>query len=184
MTAAASLTKLCGAQTRAGAACKRPAGWGTDHVGFKRCKLHGGRSPTGNGAGHRAMALAFARGALGAEVDIDPLQGMLLSVRLAGGVVMYHRLRLQGLADDADPAAINAELDRALVNLNRFCKNALDAGVDAKRVAIEERMAEAISLAAEDGLRELKLTAKQRAAFTTRFVAALADVEGTATEID
>lgn len=36
--------KLCGAKTRAGSPCRRPAGWGTDHVGDGRCKLHGGKS--------------------------------------------------------------------------------------------------------------------------------------------
>ncbi len=34
----------CGARTRAGTPCKRPAGWGTDHAGTGRCKLHGGKS--------------------------------------------------------------------------------------------------------------------------------------------
>lgn len=34
----------CGAKTRSGTPCKRPAGWGTDHVGSGRCKLHGGAS--------------------------------------------------------------------------------------------------------------------------------------------
>ncbi len=37
----------CGAKTRAGTPCRRPAGWGTDHVGEGRCKLHGGRSLRG-----------------------------------------------------------------------------------------------------------------------------------------
>lgn len=34
----------CGAKTRAGTPCKQKAGWGTDHVGTGRCKLHGGKS--------------------------------------------------------------------------------------------------------------------------------------------
>lgn len=34
----------CGAKTRAGTPCKRPAGWGTDHAGTGKCKLHGGCS--------------------------------------------------------------------------------------------------------------------------------------------
>ena len=38
---------FCGAKTRAGTPCKRPAGWGTDHVGEGRCKLHGGATPRG-----------------------------------------------------------------------------------------------------------------------------------------
>jgi len=35
---------ICGAKNRAGDPCHRPAGWGTDHVGYGRCKLHGGKS--------------------------------------------------------------------------------------------------------------------------------------------
>ena len=41
----------CGAKTRAGTPCQQKAGWGTDHVGIGRCKLHGGKStgaPKGN----------------------------------------------------------------------------------------------------------------------------------------
>ncbi len=40
-------TKTCGAKTRAGTPCRHPAGWGTDHVGEGRCKLHGGSSLRG-----------------------------------------------------------------------------------------------------------------------------------------
>ena len=42
---------LCGARKRQpaylGETCARPAGWGTEHVGSGKCKLHGGRSPGG-----------------------------------------------------------------------------------------------------------------------------------------
>jgi len=43
--------RRCGAKTRAGTPCQQKAGWGTDHVGTGRCKLHGGKStgaPQGN----------------------------------------------------------------------------------------------------------------------------------------
>jgi len=33
---------ICGAENRAGDPCQQVAGWGTDHVGEGRCKLHGG----------------------------------------------------------------------------------------------------------------------------------------------
>lgn len=36
---------ICGAKTRAGTPCRHEAGWGTDHLGTGRCKLHGGLSP-------------------------------------------------------------------------------------------------------------------------------------------
>lgn len=32
----------CGAKNRQGEPCQQPAGWGTDHPGEGRCKLHGG----------------------------------------------------------------------------------------------------------------------------------------------
>lgn len=48
---------FCGARTRQGdhGPCRRPAGWGTSHVGCGQCKLHGGA--TRNGVRH-AYALA------------------------------------------------------------------------------------------------------------------------------
>ena len=36
--------EICGAKTRKGTPCLRPAGWGTNHPGIGRCKLHGGSS--------------------------------------------------------------------------------------------------------------------------------------------
>lgn len=38
----------CGAKTRAGTPCEQPAGWGTEHPGTGRCKLHGGASLRGH----------------------------------------------------------------------------------------------------------------------------------------
>ena len=45
------MRKVCGAPTRSGEPCKRPAGYATDHPGEGRCKYHpGGRpgAPKGN----------------------------------------------------------------------------------------------------------------------------------------
>jgi len=42
-------SRHCGARKRQprhpGETCARPAGWGTWHVGYGRCKLHGGATP-------------------------------------------------------------------------------------------------------------------------------------------
>ncbi len=40
--------KLCGIKRLKGEQrpCRKPAGWGTDHVGFGSCKLHGGATPS------------------------------------------------------------------------------------------------------------------------------------------
>jgi len=41
------MTDTCDATNREGDPCGLPAGWGTDHVGDGRCKLHGGASLRG-----------------------------------------------------------------------------------------------------------------------------------------
>ena len=45
VTAALAADRYCGARTRSGGFCRRPAGWGTGH-NYGRCKLHGGGSTT------------------------------------------------------------------------------------------------------------------------------------------
>ena len=52
---------MCGARlrgSRKGGECRRPAGWGTDHVGYGRCRLHGGTSPSLRLKAYRDMARA------------------------------------------------------------------------------------------------------------------------------
>lgn len=45
--------KTCGAKLKNGSGyCTQPAGWGTDHVGEGRCKLHGGSTPRGAASTH------------------------------------------------------------------------------------------------------------------------------------
>lgn len=43
---------ICGAKTKVGTPCEQRAGWGTDHVGEGRCKLHGGKTPRGAESPH------------------------------------------------------------------------------------------------------------------------------------
>lgn len=64
----------CGATGKqSGAPCGRPAGWGTDHVGTGRCKLHGGVSkgagaPVGNTNPKTHGLFSRSLGSLGREV--------------------------------------------------------------------------------------------------------------------
>src|SRR6056297_3141188 len=42
--------EICGAKTKKdGSPCQKPAGWGTDHPGVGKCKLHGGATPVKHG---------------------------------------------------------------------------------------------------------------------------------------
>lgn len=56
--AAPDRDRYCGGKKRSeeGGNCTRPAGWGTDHVGAGRCKLHGGKTQTHTVAGQRILA--------------------------------------------------------------------------------------------------------------------------------
>lgn len=46
----------CDAKNRQGLPCKRPAGWGTNHAGIGKCKLHGGSSPIKHGLYSKQLA--------------------------------------------------------------------------------------------------------------------------------
>lgn len=43
------MSEKCGAKNRSGGQCARPAGWGTNHAGVGKCKLHGGASRVKHG---------------------------------------------------------------------------------------------------------------------------------------
>lgn len=79
--------------------CTRPAGWGTDHAGYGRCKLHGGKSPSGEKNGARLEAKAHAI-VMGAPVDIEPIDALVWCVRIAAGEVSYANLMVASLTPD------------------------------------------------------------------------------------
>jgi len=57
----------CNATTRDGDPCQLPAGWGTDHVGEGRCKLHGGSTVTPTGEDNGAFKHGLFSDHLGEE---------------------------------------------------------------------------------------------------------------------
>ena len=76
MTTALVLTQTtCGAKTRAGTPCTLRAGWGTDHVGDGRCKLHGGKSPRKSGRYSKVPSRAVRE--IIAELEAEPLEQQL-----------------------------------------------------------------------------------------------------------
>jgi hypothetical protein len=59
--AAGAPVAYCGARTRSGAPCKRPAGHGTPTPGSGRCSRHGGSTPTHQAAVARASVRGLRR---------------------------------------------------------------------------------------------------------------------------
>lgn len=176
----------CGARTRGGAKCKRPAGWGTDHPGTGKCKNHGGSSPSGKKAAAKQELQDFM-GAAAPLMDVDPIEALLYAVRRASGVAAYcrHRTTLVEPDDEVKDGELNIwprlEMD-ALASLARFSKMALDAGVAERRVRLAERVGELIAQALEESLADVDLTTAQRARVARTFATRLAVLEHTGGE--
>lgn len=68
------INNYCGAKKRQGEGnCTRPAGWGTDHVGQGRCKLHFGNNPIKHGRYSSIKRADFRERIAKFEADPDPL---------------------------------------------------------------------------------------------------------------
>lgn len=89
----------CGAKKRGSEGfCGLRAGWGTDHPGVGRCKLHGGST----GAHRRNAQLVRARRdveAWGGREDVSPPEALLDLVRSKAAEVAYWEERVAGLSD-------------------------------------------------------------------------------------
>lgn len=165
---------LCGGKKRQGAGtCTQPAGWGTDHPGFGRCKLHGGSTATGKAA----AAKAEGRWLLGHLVpDRDPVTDPLAELRSLGAVVMQWmgacQEALETLKDyryeaehggeqlRSEVAMFERSMDRAAAFLATLAK----LGLDERQVAVSEAKASMLLRALEAGLADHGITGPQAAA--------------------
>jgi hypothetical protein len=68
--------------------CRRPAGWGTDHAGHGRCKLHGGKTPTHNKSAQVAIAKAEAA-KHGLPVDKGYSESLLAELARTNGWIAF-----------------------------------------------------------------------------------------------
>jgi hypothetical protein len=179
-------TRRCGARTRSGGSCNKSAGAGTPHLGFGRCALHGGCTRDHVKHAARQEAMEFVAGALGWEMDIDPLDATLMAVRLAAGAVGYWRHQLAETQEEgAGPTNTQIEGFRAAVlDLSRISKTSIDAGAVENLAEISEQMAEQVAAAAEAALATLRIGRVERVEFITVFTQGLRQLEGTSIESD
>jgi hypothetical protein len=109
-------TVFCGAKRRQGppdATCRRPAGWGTDHVGWGSCKFHGGCTPSHT----RAIALKQAgqiQGLFGVpRDDIDEISGLIEELQRSAGLIdSYEAMCAQLGADEVVFGVLTSEETR------------------------------------------------------------------------
>lgn len=87
----------CGARRLKHAdSCSLPAGWGTDHVGVGRCKLHGGATQSHT---QKAQVVIAQRQAAewGARLDVTPAAALFELVQAKAGEVAYWDGRVRAL---------------------------------------------------------------------------------------
>jgi hypothetical protein len=167
--------------------CTRPAGWGTNHPGTGRCKLHGGSTQSHNEAAQVEQARRDVE-LFGAAKDVHPAQALLELVQWTAGEVDYWRARVReievadltwgttkvkeggddrGTTQEAKPAVEYVMLVDASNRLEKYASAALRAGVDAALVRIAESQGSRLFDAIEQILAALGLTDQQRALVPT-----------------
>lgn len=80
--------------------CKRPAGWGTSHLGYGACKLHGGSTPSAVLSAQRKEATDVML-TYGKPVDTNPIDALLQELRWTYGHVIWLRDQVQALSPEA-----------------------------------------------------------------------------------
>jgi hypothetical protein len=178
--------QLCGARNRnKTGTCKREAGWGTDHLGFGRCKLHGGSHRNGRKAAAK-QEMAAQSLVMGIPVDIDPMEALLQCVRIAAGEVIYASEQLKSLR--LEDAIVNYEeveeseefgtktkktsdsrlhiwietRQQAMDRLARYSKMAIDSGIAERQVVLAEKIGGLMGRLIQGVLGDLDLSAKQK----------------------
>jgi hypothetical protein len=127
----------------------------------------------------RRAAHDFVSGQLGYEVDVDPLDGALMAVRMAAGARTYWLERLAECYEAGAPPgqAVVEGYRLAMQDLGRMSDTASKAGVAERLIAITERVAEQITLAFEEAAQAMKLDPETRALGVATFSTALAKLE-------
>lgn len=126
----------CGAKTRKGSRCVRPAGWGTDHLGTGRCRNHGGASPQAQLAGVVQLARREAS-VMGAPLDVDPIKAILECIAIVAGEVQYCSARIAELEEHEAAGKAVLVVERPLKDMG---------GAEDPSVTVEERREQAPGL--------------------------------------
>lgn len=98
----------CGSRTKSKGLCNKNAGWGTNHLGFGSCKLHGGNMPNHQKAAQKHEA-AMAVEQYGLPLDIDPFDALLEELARTSGHVNWLRLQVGTLTDEQMTGPVGQE---------------------------------------------------------------------------
>jgi len=91
--------------------CHRPPGWGTEHVGIGRCKLHGGSTPNHNTAARQEQARRDVE-TYGLPRDIEPAVALLEEVHRTAGHVAWLGAKVRGMDEGDLVWGVTEEVDK------------------------------------------------------------------------
>ena len=139
-------------QTPGEGTCRRPAGWGTDHVGIGTCKLHGGTTKS-----HRAQAAAIivdtgAREAVRRQ-GVTPVHDPIAQLSLLAGEVVALKDVLgtkvaelrswsyRGEGQEEEVSVLVTLYERALAQCHRVLSDMARLDLDTRLVRLSEAQA-------------------------------------------
>jgi hypothetical protein len=157
----------CGAKTRLGQPCRRPA-----LAGATRCRMHGGASPQARQKAHLRLVEREARQVLDREGIIAPLVDPLSALQeLAGEALELKRyfadrlsaleqLRYEGRAGEQLRAEV-ALFERALDRAQKFALDLAKLGLESRLVAVTEQQGQLIARCVQAALESCGLSDRQ-----------------------
>lgn len=182
--------------------CHKRAGWGTDHAGVGRCKLHGGNTEGGRKQGQDLAALDAVQ-MYGLPREVDPHVALLEELARTAGHVDFLRAKLNELGVEDLVGLVGSDGvtgeglthhprtertiwlslyqdERAhLVSVAAAC---VKAGVSEAQVRLAEALGSRIATLLDGVLAGLNLTKKQQELAPKLVGQHLALLEGTAVE--
>jgi hypothetical protein len=159
----------CGAKTRGKDShkiCQKPAGWGTGHPGFGRCKYHGGATQSHHLAAYKADAIF-----MGAEKDINPFDAIMWCIRIKAGEVEWLSQKMQELdqKDWIEESIFGKQMHlwqrertAAIELLARISKDAVALGIAERSVRLAESYGASIARLLKGIHDDLQLTTAQK----------------------
>jgi hypothetical protein len=164
------MTAHCDAEKRQGpGTCKQAAGWGTDHPGIGRCKLHGGKTESHNAAARREQAQAAA-GEFGLSREIDAPTALVEELHRTAGLVSFYGFQAASLDNEnlhgpvgGGQFSIPKEEAHVWIRLHqeerehftRVAKACIECGIAERQIKLAEEQGELIARVLQGVLSDL-----------------------------
>lgn len=168
----------CGAQNKRQGVCSKPAGWGTQHVGTGRCKLHGGSLPTHQKRAELESAVQAVH-TYGLPIETDPHQALLDELYRTAGHVAWLGSVVAAIEDgsvvgpvgvegmDAESGLVHHPEYKASVwvglyqaernHLTGVASACIKAGIEERRVRVAEQQGQLLAQVITAVLADLKV---------------------------